>query len=95
VKVQRFRKSREPKLGKVCGGAESYWLGGNLRSATIPIASRKSPERANRRRTARRTIAFYERSSTHTVSEIEHVESRSVPNYRVVEIFFAARALCP
>src|ERR1700744_4649293 len=37
---------------------------------------------------ANRAVALYERSLSTTVNDIEHIESQSLPGYRVVKVFF-------
>jgi multidrug efflux pump subunit AcrB len=37
---------------------------------------------------AGRIVTFYERALTTSVSDIEHIESQSVPNYGIIKIFF-------
>src|SRR6266852_3221772 len=35
-----------------------------------------------------RIVTFYERSLTTVVSNIEHIESQSIPDYGIIKIFF-------
>src|SRR5882672_9545462 len=35
-----------------------------------------------------RIVTFYERSLTTSVNDIEHIESQSIPNYRIIKTFF-------
>jgi multidrug efflux pump subunit AcrB len=37
---------------------------------------------------AGRIVTFYERALTTSVSDIEHIESQSIPNYGIIKIFF-------
>jgi multidrug efflux pump subunit AcrB len=37
---------------------------------------------------AGRVVTFYERALTTSVNDIEHIDSRSIPNYGIIKIFF-------
>src|SRR5260370_24825511 len=37
---------------------------------------------------AGRIGTFYQRALTPTVSDIQHIESQSIPDYRIIQIFF-------
>src|SRR5258706_14636151 len=37
---------------------------------------------------AGRIVTYYERAVTTSVSDVEHIESQSIPNYGIIKIFF-------